>query len=284
MTAPYWTSPDGQHVLYCGDCVEVLPEIGEESLDMVLTSPPYDNLRTYKGHQWSFEGTAKALTRTIKTGCAIIWIVGDQTKNGTESGTSFRQALYFLDCCGLNLHQTLVYQKTGGQNGSLRAYYKRTDYMFVLCKGLLRTFNPLCDKKTQRSGLYRGGGKMTREGKRIFPKQLWGSDYSKRTNVWTYNPVKGIDNPEDHPAPFPEPLARDHILSWSNPDDRVLDPFAGSCTTGVACIRTGRRFIGIEIDESYCAIGAKRMEEELRQPQLFPPSRSPQPLQEGLFP
>jgi site-specific DNA-methyltransferase (adenine-specific) len=205
-------------------------------------------------------------------GGVLVWIVADQVKEGTESGASFRHALFFIDHCKLNLHQTMLYCKTGGPNGSLRAYYKRTEYMFVFAKGMLRTFHPICDIKTVHAGLHKGGGRMDKNGIRHPPVSYKGPAFGKRTNVWTYNPANHIDNPEDHPAPFPETLACDHIVSWSDPTMLICDPFYGSGTTGVACIRLGRRSLGIEQSEVYCAMAVRRMEKELRQPSLFPPA------------
>ena len=77
-----------------------------------------------------------------------------------------------------------------------------------------------------------------------------------RYNIWYF---QNVNKYISHPATFPEHLANDHIISWSNAGDLVLDPFMGSGTTGVACVNTGRRFIGIELDQGYFEIAKTRI-------------------------
>ena len=251
--------------LFCGDCLEAMQNIPDGSVDLTVTSPPYDNLRTYNDKlvwNWDiFTGIAEQLFRVTKKGGVVIWVVGDATINGSETGTSFKQALYFKEI-GFNLHQTIIYQKTGGQIGSLKAYYKRTEYMFVISKSMVKTFNPICDVKTVKSGkTYKGGGGMQKNGKIAQTVSLTSSQYGKRTNIWKYDPANASKmlNNINAPAPFPEKLAHDHIISWSNEGDTVLDPMMGSGTTGKMAKLLNRDFIGIEKKKEYFEIAVNRI-------------------------
>lgn len=277
---PYWTSPDGRHVIYCGDCREVLPMLEAGSVDLTLTSPPYANLRTYGGHSWDFPSTAHGIRSTLKEGGVIVWIVADQTIDGSETGTSMRQALYFKDECGLRLHDTMIYMKAGnGMTCSLNAYIQAFEFMFVFSKGSPKTFNVLRDRPNKRGGTINRNTARRRKDGTIEPNREWHVPKNgRRYNVWQCG-HRGVNI--GHPAVFPDSLARDHIFSWSNEGDMVLDNFMGSGTTGVACIRLNRRFIGIEISEEYCKLAVKRMERELSRPML--PFEEPQPEQANLF-
>lgn len=247
-----------------GDCLELMKDIPDNSVDLTVTSPPYDNLRTYNGNisQWSFEkfqGIAKELYRVIKRGGVVVWVVGDATVSGSETGTSFNQALYFKEI-GFNLHDTMIYQKQNYVPLTHKRYEQEFEYMFVLVKGKPKTFNPImipCKyagtetwgsssfHKTNDSGLVPCGKKRI-------------NDFKQHGNIFCYLTGKSKDT-KNHPAPFPEQLAHDHIISWSNEGDMVLDPFMGSGTTGVACINTGRDFIGFELDEKYFETACKRI-------------------------
>lgn len=245
-----------------GDNCETLAAMPAESVDLVVTSPPYDDLRTYGGHSWDFERLASELTRVLKPGGVIVWVVADATINGSETLTSMRQAIHFKDVCGLNVHDTMVYQKNGqGAVGSIRAYWQEWEYMLVLAKGAPRTVNRIEDRKKARIGKgtvnsarRKADGTMP-ESKRIITKEM-----GIRPNVWKYD-TGGRDT--DHPAPFPQALASDHIQSWSNPGDVVLDPFAGSGTTLKAAKELNRRFIGIEINPEYVEICKRRIAQEV---------------------
>jgi len=265
MITPYHVSEFGS--LYHGDCLEVLKTMPDESVELTVTSPPYDNLRDYKGYSFDFEGIAKELLRVTKKGGVVVWVVGDATINGSESGTSFKQALYFKKI-GFNLHDTMIYEKDTISFPDANRYQSQFEYMFVLTKGKPNTFNPIKIKS-----LYRADNKLvtdrqkdgTTKGKRVV------SNSSERIkgNVWRYavgyNKSSSCDYVFKHPAIFPEKLAADHILSWSNEGETVLDPFSGSGTTITMSARYCRRYIGIEISAEYCEIAARRIESELEQ-------------------
>lgn len=251
--------------LHCGDCAQVMKTFDDACIDLTVTSPPYDNLRTYNGYTFDFEAIAQQLYRVTKLGGVVVWVVGDATINGSETGTSFRQALYFKEL-GFNLYDTMIYQ-TDKPPMNDRRYQACFEYMFVLSKGMPNTFNCLLEK-SRKAGTKRLGTTYRQENAN--KKNQWRgglvSENKTMESIWYY-PTGGIDN--GHPAPFPESLARDHILSWSNPGDTVLDPMCGSGTTGKMAVKYGRNFIGIEISDEYMTIAAKRIHDEQRQPNLF---------------
>lgn len=261
------TSP-ALYELHHGDCLEVMRGIPNGSVDLTVTSPPYDSLRTYNGYTFDFEGIAQELYRLTKQGGVVVWVVGDATIKGSETGTSFRQALYFKDVCGFNLHDTMIYHKDNPPPvGGANRYYQAFEYMFVFSKGAPKLNaieaprrNKWNDKRTTRFRAVTRGvdGEFTK-------KQVPIKEVVKIQNVWRYV-VSGGASASDriahkHPAIFPEALARDHILSWSNEGDTVLDPFLGSGTTGKMAILAGRKFIGIEISDEYLDIARKRIEQ-----------------------
>jgi DNA modification methylase len=244
-----------------GDCKEVMQTLAAESVDLTVTSPPYDNLRKYKGYTFDFEPIARELYRVTKPGGVVVWVVGDATIKGSETGTSFKQALYFKEI-GFNLHDTMIYEKPGGGAvGSNYAYWQMFEYMFILSKGRPKTINRLTKKNKSAGHLNSQGKKNPAVTKtRLTPEPFRVSDFGVRGNVWEYNSGNRHGNDiTDHPAPFPEPLARDHILSWSNEGDTVLDPMMGSGTTGKMAVLNSRNFIGIEIAAEYFQIAEKRI-------------------------
>lgn len=247
----------------CGDNVQVLSSFPPQSIDLVVTSPPYDNLRRYNSDKpmselWNFENLAQQLWRVIKPGGVVVWIVADATVNGSETGTSFRQALRFMEI-GFNLHDTMIYEKQnpGGARGSNLAYWQVFEMMFVFASGRPATFNPIEDRPNAKYGIvYRGGGRRNYDSSITQTKLMETPEHGRRGNIWRYA-TGGDDN--GHPAPFPENLARDHILSWSNEGDVVLDPFSGSATTCKMAREFKRRFIGIEVNQKYVDIGNERL-------------------------
>ena len=228
--------------LRLGDCLDVMRTMPAGCIDLTVTSPPYDNLRTYKGYTFDFEPIARELYRVTKPGGVVVWVVGDATINGSETGTSFRQALYFKEC-GFNLHDTMIYKKDAIAFPDVHRYQQCFEYMFVFSKGVPKTKNILADKPNVSHGRKVTGTsrdasgethKATGYGKGI-------KQYGYRWNVWDVSTCKGNCS-TGHPAVFPEALARDHILSWSNEGDTVLDPFLGSGTTGKMAVKYNRNF------------------------------------------
>ena len=255
--------------IICGDAIEVMQGLPSDCVDLVVTSPPYDELRNYNGYSFNFEGMAKELYRVIKNGGVLVWVVGDQTIKGNETGTSFRQALYFKQV-GFNLFDTMIYLKTPrGAVGNNKTYWQTFEYMFVFSKGTPKTINLLKDRenKDERDG--DSGTKRLSDGSLLKLKRAGYSKYGRRTNVWEYLIGKGHSATDNiaykHPAIFPEKLVQDHITSWSNLGDVVLDPMCGSGTTCKMAKLNKRDFIGIDVSSEYCKIA----EERLKQKSLF---------------
>ena len=250
--------------LMLGDCLERMKEIPDGSVDLTVTSPPYDNLRTYNNsldwgeHVW--KPVLQELFRVTKKGGVVVWVVGDATIKGSETGTSFKQALCFKEI-GFNLHDTMIYQKnkTHVYDPRQHRYKQSFEYMFVFSKGKPKTFNPIrvdCKNagKINNSSTYyqKDGTKKSR-----FYKGKY-KDTKIKDSIWYFHSGGGRTG---HPAVFPEKLAHDHIISWSNENDTILDPFMGSGTTGIACHELGREFIGIELDEGYFKIAQTRIQD-----------------------
>lgn len=245
-----------------GDSKITLKTLESNSIDFILTSPPYDDLRDYKGFRFDFESIADELFRVLKNGGVMVWIVGDSMQKGSESLSSFKQALHFKDI-GFNIHDTMIYQKNNFSNPSKTRYHQVFEYMFIISKGSPKTFNPLIDRKNVYAGYTTLGENTTRKKDGDFAKQKKRviTEFGMRYNIWKGN-TSGQENmckAIKHPATFPLWLARDHILSWSNENDLVLDPFMGSGTTGVACKQLGRKFIGCEIESSYLDFAKERI-------------------------
>lgn len=260
---PYYQ--DSAVTIYHGDNGYVLATLPPASVDLVVTSPPYDDLRIYGGHTWEFQYVAEQLTRVLKPGGVIVWNVADATIDGSETGTSFRQALHFKDACGLNLHDTMIWSKGGFTAvGSTSVRYGPVfEYMFVFSKGRPNCFNPIKDRRNKTEGDVRHGTIRKADGgfKSVSNLGKVTGEYGIRFNIWEIaNP--GVAGTE-HPATFPLQIAADHITSWSNPGAIVLDPFSGSGTTLRAAKDLGRKAIGIEIEERYCEIAARRMGQEV---------------------
>jgi len=245
-----------------GDCLEVMKTLEDNSIDLTVTSPPYDNLRDYHGYTFDFEGIAKELFRVTKQGGVVVWVVGDATINGSETGTSFKQALYFKEI-GFNLHDTMIYRKNSYAKPDATRYWNMFEYMFIFSKGKPKTLNLITDRKNKSFG--RSSGKITKreiDGTLTERKETVIGEFGKRENVWELDSTNPTNDEVafQHPAIFPEKLAEDHILSWSNEGDTVLDPMAGSGTTLKMAKKNNRNYIGIEISGEYCKIAEKRLE------------------------
>lgn len=245
-----------------GDCVETMSRIPDNSIDLTVTSPPYDDLRTYNGYSFDFENTAKELYRITKDGGVVVWVVGDSTIKGSESGTSFKQALFFKEI-GFNIHDTMIWNKGSFAFPSKNCYHQVFEYMFVFSKGKPKALNFIKDRKNLYVG-ERGASGRKKDGTRNTGKSNVRDEYGKRFNIWNYAIGGGHCTKDkiayEHPAIFPEQLAEDHILSWSNEGDMIFDPFMGSGTTGKMAVLNNRNFIGVDISEEYCRISKERIE------------------------
>jgi len=247
--------------IYNENCLDTMKRMDDNFIDLTVTSPPYDNLRKYNGYSFDFENIAKELYRVTKEGGIVVWIVGDATIKGSETGTSFRQALYFKEI-GFNLNDTMIYRKLNYLPVTSCRYEPQFEYMFILSKGKVKTFNPIMKLNKSagnKGGTHRHNGNdleklHTNNG--IIKKE------GRKTNVWDV--ACGSMNSKDkisfkHPATFPEKLANDHIISWSNKEDIVYDCFMGSGTTAKMCVLNNRKYIGSEISKEYVDIANKRL-------------------------
>jgi site-specific DNA-methyltransferase (adenine-specific) len=268
----------GDATLYLGDCRDALPLV--QNSDLVVTSPPYDNMRSYDGiQQFDFDiykTVAEKLKDSMAEGGVIVWVTGDQVIDGSESMTSFKQALYFREL-GFKLHDTMIYRKKTIKFPCSNRYSPCFEYMFVFSKGKPKTVNLIIDHKNKTPGEKiksrdrQYDGSMKLQNAALHNKTR--AEYSCRHNVWEYNTGYMQSSKDviafDHPAIFPELLAADHIYSWSDEGDTVIDPFMGSGTTGKAAIILDRKFVGMEINPAYFDIACKRIEDAVRQGDLF---------------
>lgn len=244
------------------DCLDGLRMMDNECIDLTITSPPYDNLRTYNGYCFDFENVAKELYRVTKQGGVVVWVVADATIKGSETGTSLKQALYFMEC-GFKLHDTMIYQKQNYTPLTHNRYEQEWEYMFVFSKGKPKTFNPIkipCKYAgTQTWG--KSSYYKTNDGTLTEKPRMTISDTKIHGNIFTYQTGSSKTGKIKHPAMFPEALANDHIISWSNENDVILDPFMGSGTTAKMAMVNNRKFVGFEISEEYCEIIKNRLED-----------------------
>lgn len=247
----------------------LLKEFPAECIDLVVTSPPYDDLRDYEGvASWDmevFQTIARELYRVMKPGGVVVWVVGDKTLKGSKTLTSFKQALFFQEI-GFDMYDVIIYEKAGSGPPHPNRYFNAFEYMFVLSKGRPKTVNILRDKPNKWAGCSTYGevtrrekdGSLTNKGRKVI------SEFGVRTNIWRYANGRGFATKDKlaykHPAIFPEKLAEDHIASWSDPGDLVLDPFGGSGTTAKAAQKMGREWVLIEAVKDYCDIARERLE------------------------
>lgn len=253
--------------IICGDNVDVMRSMDANSIDLTVTSPPYDNLRDYHGYSVDAGEIARELLRVSKDGAVVVWVVADQTVKGSETGTSFRHALAFIDA-GWRLHDTMIFRKRNPMpmgGASHRRYQQSWEYMFVFSKGQPKTFNGLMDK-CKTAGTFAFGSRSHRnaDGSLCVMK---GSRKPVRatkirSNIWDYLVGSRANRDEFaklHPATFPERLVEDHVHTWTNEGDVVLDIFGGSGTTAKVARRMGRGFIHIDISEEYCELARARI-------------------------
>lgn len=247
-----------------GNCVDIMKQFDNDVIDLTVTSPPYDNLRSYKGYVFPFEDIAKELFRITKPGGIVVWVVGDATINGSETGTSFKQALYFKEI-GFNLHDTMIFKK---KNPIPQIYRKRYtnefDFMFVFSKGFVKTHNPIMIDCLHAGLELNGSSYKNYSKKEQIRNKIANPVKSKKIkgNIWEYVVGKKQEDQEAkwHPASFPCQLVRDHIFSWTNPGDIVLDPMCGSGTTCRVAAEMNRKFIGIDISPEYCKQAINRIQ------------------------
>jgi len=259
--------------IFCGKAEDVLKEkVADESIDLTVTSPPYDNLRKYQGYSFAVQTIIAELYRVTKKGGVVVWVVGDAVIKGGESGTSFRQALAFIEA-GWLLHDTMIYEKNGAAypaSAKSNRYSQVFEYMFVFSKGKPKTHNLICDKANKWAGFGTFGQNSERQADSTIKKrgEFVVKDFSPRNNIWRINNGFGYTTKDkyayEHPAMFPEALARDHIITWSNPGDWILDPMAGAGTTLKQADLLGRNYIGIEMSPEYIEICKKRVNYECR--------------------
>jgi DNA modification methylase len=244
---------------YIADCIEFMTSMPNECVDLVVTSPPYDNLRNYKGYSFEFERIAEGLFKVIKEGGVVVWVVGDKINSG-RSLTSFRQGIYFQEI-GFDMHDVMIYQKKNTPFMRSNAYTNAYEFMFILSKGKPKTFNPL-KEKTVRNGyemvvFNKGADGINRKNLKELKTE------KTKTNIWKYAVGLGGTTSDkiafQHPATFPEKLAEDHILSWSNEGDLVFDPMCGSGTTCKMAYLNKRKYLGVDISEEYINIANARL-------------------------
>jgi DNA modification methylase len=270
--------------LYNEDCLTTMSNMDDNSIDLTLTSPPYDDLRTYNehvggnktefnGYSFPFEQIALELYRVTKKGGVVVWVVGDATNKGSETGTSFRQALFFKEC-GFDLYDTMIYQKTGTPFPQKTRYNQTFEYMFVFSKGKPNTFNPIM-KKNITAGAVRNSRKFRNADGDMIPgfngKPV--NEYGIENNIWLIKNGMNKSTKDlvafEHPAIFPEELAAKHIITWTKETDLVYDPFMGSGTTAKMSILLGRNWIGSELDTTYSEICRRRLEGAIKQISMF---------------
>jgi len=249
--------------IYCEDCLDSMSRMPDEFVDLVVTSPPYDKLRKYRGYNFDFEKIAQELFRTIKEGGVVVWVVGDATINGSETGSSFSQALFFKEI-GFNLHDTMIFKKRNPIPQIYRQRYNNEfEYMFIFSKGRVKTHNPIMidclHAGLELNGTTYKNFSTNKQKRKKMAKPV--KDKKIKGNIWEYVVGKNLVDQEakGHPAPFPCALAQDHILSWSNKDDIVFDPMCGSGTTCKVAYQLGRKYIGSEISQEYCDIAEERL-------------------------
>lgn len=257
--------------IYLGDCLKVMQRMPDGSIDLTVTSPPYDNLRTYNNSlEWGahiWEPVIKELYRITKEGGVVVWVVGDATLKGSETGASFKQALWAINC-GFKLHDTMIYKKSNIPKNHNR-YEQDFEYMFIFCKNKLNTFNPI-KIETKNFGSVPSGQTIRQvDGtKKSLNKKASVKKLKIKGNIWDiacgYMKSSKDKIAFEHPAIFPEKLAHDHIVSWSNEGDTVLDPFMGSGTTGKMAQNLKRNFIGIEKDKEYWKLANSRLRQNAK--------------------
>lgn len=256
--------------IYCGDAVSILERIDTECVDMIITSPPYSNLRHYGNTitEWNhdkFKEIANELNRVIKPGGVIVWVVGDKTEKGSETCVPFKQTLYFRDI-GLNLNDTMIWEKSNPLPQVKQPRYRDCfEYMFVFSKGKPKTFNPIMRKCVESGKHYKSTVRVINTDNNRKDIDYFVSDETVDYNIWKMSVAQNkilydVNGKKiKHPAVFPYDIPYKHIKTWTNEGDLVLDPFIGSGTTALAAMDLKRNYIGIDANEDYCKIADIRI-------------------------
>jgi site-specific DNA-methyltransferase (adenine-specific) len=250
--------------IYCENCLDTMARMPNDFIDFIITSPPYDDIRNYNGFKFEFEKIALELFRVLKKGGVMIWVVADATIDGSETGTSFKQALYFKEQVGFRIHDTMIYYKNNPMPQTGNRYHQHFEYMFAFSKGNPKTFNPITEPTK-----YRGLANMKNRGKTgsLDYEKVLRTKEKKVGNVFFYSVGGGISTKDkiafQHPAIFPEQLVRDQIYTWTNEGELVYDPFMGSGTTAKVAQLMKRHWVGSEISKEYVEIAEKRLSENL---------------------
>jgi len=242
--------------MYYENCLKTMAKMVSGSVDLIITSPPYDNLRTYLGFSFSFKKIAKEMARVLKPGGVIVWVVMDATKSGSETLTSCKQKIYFHEKCGLNIHDTMIYGKLNFSHPEKNRYHNTFEYVFIFSKGQPKTFNPIMDRQNKTAGAIGNLGVNTfteKDGSKSERAKKLTKEWGMRHNIWI-GKTRGQEEmckKLKHPAMMPKWLARDQILSWSNEGDLVYDPMAGSGTVPQEAQKIKRNWIGSEMGKGY---------------------------------
>ena len=253
--------------IYNEDCMETMARMPDNFVDLTVTSPPYDNLRSYKNdidktwgeHVW--KPIIEELYRVTKEGGVVVWVVGDATIKGSETGTAFRQALYFQEC-GFNIHDTMIWRKTNPMPQVKQPRYSSEfEYMFIFSVGKPKTFNPIMVPTKCGGNKYNSTAKKITSGRKREPLNYIVNHEKVKGAVWD---IAVAQNKTAQTAVFPEQLANDHIISWSNQNDIVYDPFVGSGTTAKMAVVNNRQYVGSEISQEYCEIAKKRVADAIK--------------------
>jgi site-specific DNA-methyltransferase (adenine-specific) len=261
--------------VYCAECSKAMEQMPDECIDLTVTSPPYDKQRKYKGFTFDFEPIAKQLYRVTKKGGVVVWIVNDMTKDGCESLTSFKQAVFFVEQCGFKQYDTMIYGKKNYVPLTHRRYEQAFEYMFVLSKGIPKTFNPIMIPTvdpghlrsakfaiTRNNATAQEKGHAMRHGKNRKEDETYRTGNEKqKSNIWYFTVGNTDGLSSGHPAVLPEKLAYDHIISWSNPGDLVFDPMCGSGTVPKKAIQAHRHYLGFDIAQEYVDLSKRRIAE-----------------------
>ena|ERR1017187_1943546 len=257
--------------IYCGDNLSLIKQLDDNCIDLSIQSPPYSKIRDYNGYSFDFENLAKELYRVTKPGGICVWVVNDQYENGGRNLDSFKQAIYFKEECGFLVNDVMIYQKSGMRYPNPKRYHQVYEFMHILSKGVPKTVNRIKDRKNKyagqkiarRNSCRQIDGSLTENSAFRLDKERKIEEFGIRYNIWEYAVGKGNCTRDEiaykHPAIYPEKLAADHIISWSNEGDLILDIFSGSGTTCKMAKILNRNFLGFDCSKEYCEIANERL-------------------------